>query len=145
MGNTDDLNKNENIRINPNEIIENDCYEEVDLKKINKIIEEEKNWNKNSIIYTLNAPELKLLTNDNEDQNQNEMNKNENEKRREQEEVFNKVIEEQKNEDESEEMKIKENNEIPQNNNIENNNTNEIKDNQKIENEKQENTNLEKE
>ena len=135
MGNSEDLSKNENININPNEIIENDCYEEIDLKKINKIIEEEKNWNKNSIIYTLNAPELKLLENDNEDQNQNE-----NEKSKEQEEVYNKVIEEQKNEDESEEIKNKENNELPQDNNIEINN--EIKDNQKIENEKQDNENI---
>jgi len=43
-----------NERINLDDLIENDCYEEVDLKKINKIKNIERKWNENSIIYGAN-------------------------------------------------------------------------------------------
>jgi hypothetical protein len=57
MGNEPKIEENNN-RLNEDEIIENDCYEEINLKKINKIIEDEKNWNKNSIIYTIKDKEF---------------------------------------------------------------------------------------
>ena len=41
-------------KINEDDIIENDCYEEIDIRKINQIIEKEKNWNNNTIVYTNN-------------------------------------------------------------------------------------------
>ena len=44
-----------NERIDVDDVIENDCYEEVDLKKINKIKNIERKWNENSIIYSANA------------------------------------------------------------------------------------------
>jgi hypothetical protein len=46
--------ENGNERIDLDDIIENDCYEEVDLKKINKIKNIERKWNENSIIYSAN-------------------------------------------------------------------------------------------
>ena len=44
----------ENEKINEDDIIENDCYEEIDMRKINQIIEKEKIWNNNTIVYTNN-------------------------------------------------------------------------------------------
>ena len=41
----------EDEKINEDDIIENDCYEEIDIRKINQIIEKEKNWNNNTIVY----------------------------------------------------------------------------------------------
>lgn len=56
MGNEDDYRRDNIVRrrINLDDIIENDCYEEVDLKKINKIKNIERKWNENSIIYSAN-------------------------------------------------------------------------------------------
>ena len=57
MGNKEiDYSRPENghERIDADDIIENDCYEEVDLKKINKIKNIERKWNENSIIYSAN-------------------------------------------------------------------------------------------
>ena len=126
MGNSNGLQENEVGKeiINPEDIIENDCYEEIDLKKINKIIEEEKNWNKNSIIYSVNQLDLNNL---NEDNNQN--NKQ-----------INNVILEQKNEESSED-RAKENINKDENN-INKDNTQNIneKENTKEE-EKKENEN----
>ena len=126
MGNSNGLQENEVGKeiINPEDIIENDCYEEIDLKKINKIIEEEKNWNKNSIIYSVNQLDLNNL---NEDNNQN--NK-----------PINNVILEQKNEEGSED-RVKENINKDENN-INKDNTQNIneKENTKEE-EKKENEN----
>ena len=53
MGTTEINNKveNEEEKINEDDIIENDCYEEIDIRKINQIIEKERNWNNNTIIY----------------------------------------------------------------------------------------------
>ena len=133
MGNSNGLQENEVGKeiINPEDIIENDCYEEIDLKKINKIIEEEKNWNKNSIIYSVNQLDLNNL---NEDNNQN--NK-----------PINNVILEQKNEEGSEDrakenINKDENNINKDENNINKDNTQNIneKENTKEE-EKKENEN----
>ena len=133
MGNSNGLQENEVGKeiINPEDIIENDCYEEIDLKKINKIIEEEKNWNKNSIIYSVNQLDLNNL---NEDNNQN--NKQ-----------INNVILEQKNEESSEDrakenINKDENNINKDENNINKDNTQNIneKENTKEE-EKKENEN----
>ena len=102
MGNSN-VQENNIEEINPEDIIENDCYEEIDLKKINKIIEEEKNWNKNSIIYSVNQLDLNQLNDENH-------NQNENNKEHQNYEPLNNVIVEQKNEEGSEDIKIKENN-----------------------------------
>ena len=110
MGNG--IEENNLRKINPEEIIENDCYEEIDLNKINKIIEKEKCWNKNSIIVSLNEFDLKKLNEDNvniEDKKEKDKNNDE---------VVNDVIEEQKNEEGSEDGKkneIKENGQIVNN------------------------------
>ena len=109
MGN--DIQEDNFEKIDPNEIIENDCYEEIDLQKINRIIEKEKNWNKNSIVISLNEFDLKKLNEDNkvlEYKNENEKNNPE---------VLSKVIEDQKNECGSQDEKNKEVKEDVQNNN----------------------------
>ena len=109
MGN--DIQEDNLEKIDPNEIIENDCYEEIDLQKINRIIEKEKNWNKNSIVISLNEFDLKKLNEDNkvlEYKNENEKNNPE---------VLSKVIEDQKNECGSQDEKNKEVKEDVQNNN----------------------------
>ena len=92
MGNTGYIKENEIIKINSQNIIENDFYEEIDLKKINKLIEEEKNWNKNSIIYSVNQINLQKLN----EENNNEQNENP------KKDPFNNIIEEPKNEDKQE-------------------------------------------
>ena len=51
MGTEENKKENEDEKINEDDIIENDCYEEIDIRKINQIIEKEKNWNNNTIIY----------------------------------------------------------------------------------------------
>ena len=112
MGNSEDSQKIYE-KINLDEIIENDCYEEVDINKINKIKEEERNWNKNSIIYSVN--DLKELNE--EDKLEDQILK---EKSRD-------IIIEQKNEEGSEDVKDKkiieknEENKIQNENNIEKN------------------------
>jgi len=109
MGNAEDSQKDENNleKFDPNEIIENDCYEEIDLKKINKIIEEEKNWNKNSIIYSINDLDLQNL-NSKEEKDKNGQNlENKPENLNANDEIFNNVIIEQKNEGGSEDVKQK--------------------------------------
>jgi len=135
MGNSGGIKENENnMNINMNEIIENDCYEEIDLSKINKIKQREKNWNENSIIYSNNDLNLKEIF---EDKNNNQKEK-ENEKKVEDKnannEIYNKVIEEQKNEDESEDVKDKKANENGKNNSkLNENNNNEEKEKEKKE------------
>ena len=127
MGN--DIEENNLNKIDKEEIIENDCYEEIDLNKINKIIEKEKNWNTNSIIVSLNELDLKKI---NEDKENIEGNKG---KEKNNEELACKVIEEQKNEEGSEDGKNKENKENEQNeqnnNNNDNNANNDEKENEK--------------
>ena len=131
MGN--DIEENNLNQIDKEEIIENDCYEEIDLNKINKIIEKEKNWNKNSIIVSLNELDLKKLNEDNENIEGNKEKVNNNE------ELACKVIEEQKNEEGSEDGNNKENKENEQNeqnNDNNDNNVNNVNNNEK-ENEKE--------
>ena len=100
MGNASGIQENEKERLNSEEIIENDCYEEIDLKKINKIIEEEKNWNKNSIIYSVNQLELQQLN-----EEVNALNQKDNQNLVQNKEPLNNIIEEQKNEEDSEDKK----------------------------------------
>ena len=54
MGNEIEQDENDIMNINNDEIIENDCYEDIDIDKINKLIEKEKSWNANTIIYQNN-------------------------------------------------------------------------------------------
>ena len=96
MGNASGIQENEKERLNSEEIIENDCDEEIDLKKINKIIEEEKNWNKNSIIYSVNQKELQQLN-----EEVNAINQKDNQNQIQNKEPLNNIIEEQKNEEDS--------------------------------------------
>ena len=85
MGTTEINNKveNEEEKINEDDIIENDCYEEIDIRKINQIIEKEKNWNNNTIVYNniINiSNELENINEQNpksEDENNDEENKEE--------------------------------------------------------------------
>ena len=70
---------NENEKINEDDIIENDCYEEIDMRKINQIIEKEKNWNNNTIIYSNNLINISNIDIENENnQKQNPKQKEEN-------------------------------------------------------------------
>ena len=72
MGTEINSGGNENEKINEDDIIENDCYEEIDMRKINQIIEKEKNWNNNTIIYSNNN--LINISNEMENENENEKN-----------------------------------------------------------------------
>ena len=69
---------NENEKINEDDIIENDCYEEIDMRKINQIIEKEKIWNNNTIIYSNNLINISNLDMENEQQKQNPKQNEEN-------------------------------------------------------------------
>ena len=69
---------NENEKINEDDIIENDCYEEIDMRKINQIIEKEKIWNNNTIIYSNNLINISNLDIENEQQKQNQKQNEEN-------------------------------------------------------------------
>ena len=124
MGNDGNIQQEE--KINSDEIIENDCYEEIDLNKINKILKEEKQWNHNSIIYSVNdlKDELNQINKDNP-------NENKTEEQQKNEEIEKKVNEEKENEENNENNENKENKEIKENeeNNVleQNNNINENK------------------
>ena len=69
---------NENEKNNEDDIIENDCYEEIDMRKINQIIEKEKIWNNNTIIYSNNLINISNLDIENEQQKQNPKQNEEN-------------------------------------------------------------------
>ena len=143
MGNdeiNEEENKNNENKINLDEIIENDCYEEVDLKKINKIIEQEKKWNKNSIIYSIK--DLNFL--DIEEEKKKFQNDNKSEKDKSNEKLFNKISEENlenynisndvKNEKNKEKDNILKNEENNINENKENNNINKQEEINKVDN-----------
>ena len=121
MGNAGDIKENNEI-IKIEDIIENDCYEEIDLKKINRLIEEEKNWNKNSIIYSVNQLDLQKLN----DENNNEQKENQ------KNDPLNNIIEEPKNEDRVDDDQNKENI-IEDKNNININNDNKNEKEEKLE------------
>ena len=104
MGNSGGIKEDENNKnINMNEIIENDCYEEIDLNKINKLKQREKNWNENSVIYS-NNDLIEILGDKTDDQKENQTEKKIEDKNNN-DGIYNKVIEEQKNEDGSEDAK----------------------------------------
>ena len=58
--------ENEEEKINEDDLIEKDCYEEI--RKINQIIEKEKNWNNNTMVYN------NIININNELENINEQN-----------------------------------------------------------------------
>ena len=100
MGN-DETKENEENKINMDEIIENDCYEEVNIKKINKIKEQEKNWNRNSIIYTIKDFNFLEI----EEEKKKFQNDNRSEKEKSNENLMNKINEEKLEISPSEEIK----------------------------------------
>ena len=75
MGTETNNEQIENEKINEDDIIENDCYEEIDMKKINQIIEKEKQWNNNTIIYSNNIINISNI----DIENENEQNLKQNE------------------------------------------------------------------
>ena len=75
MGTETNNKQIENEKINEDDIIENDCYEEIDMKKINQIIEKEKQWNNNTIIYSNNIINISNI----DIENENEQNLKQNE------------------------------------------------------------------
>ena len=109
---------NENEKINEDDIIENDCYEEIDMRKINQIIEKEKNWNTNTIIYSNN---INIINISNEIE---EENIKEEEEKKEEEDKKEEIIKEEK--DKKDIIIEEDNKEIQQNteNNDNNNNKN---------------------
>ena len=119
MGTEVNYSPNENEKINEEDIIENDCYEEIDMRKINQIIEKEKNWNTNTIIYSNNINIINISNEIEEEENIKEE-----EKKKEEEDKKEEIIEEEK---EKKDIIIEEDNkEIQQNteNNDNNNNKN---------------------
>ena len=139
MGN-DEKKENEENKINMDEIIENDCYEEVNIKKINKIKEQEKKWNRNSIIYTIKDFNFLEI----EEEKKKFQNDNRSEKEKSNEKFLNRISEEKLERYSPEEIKKEQDKEQNQNQNQENiqlnennnNNSNEnkeITENKKIE------------
>ena len=96
----------ENEKINEDDIIENDCYEEIDMRKINQIIEKEKIWNNNTIVYTnnniINISNIEI-------ENENEKKPKVNEKKEENNDDNNKIkLDVEQNKEEKEEDKKEE-------------------------------------
>ena len=119
MGTEVNYSPNENEKINEEDIIENDCYEEIDMRKINQIIEKEKNWNTNTIIYSNNINIINISNEIEEEENIKEE-----EEKKEEEDKKEEIIKEEK---EKKDIIIEEDNkEIQQNteNNDNNNNKN---------------------
>ena len=125
MGTEVNYSPNENEKINEEDIIENDCYEEIDMRKINQIIEKEKNWNTNTIIYSNN---INIINISNEIE---EENIKEEEEKKEEEDKKEEIIEEEK---EKKDIIIEEDNkEIQQNTeNNDNNNNNKNQEQKKL-------------
>ena len=117
MGTEVNYSPNENEKINEEDIIENDCYEEIDMRKINQIIEKEKNWNTNTIIYSNN---INIINISNEIE---EENIKEEEEKKEEEDKKEEIIKEEK--DKKDIIIEEDNKEIQQNTeNNDNNNKN---------------------
>ena len=125
MGTEVNYSPNENEKINEEDIIENDCYEELDMRKINQIIEKEKNWNTNTIIYSNN---INIINISNEIE---EENIKEEEEKKEEEDKKEEIIKEEK---EKKDIIIEEDNkEIQQNTeNNDNNNNNKNQEQKKL-------------
>ena len=126
MGTEVNYSPNENEKINEEDIIENDCYEEIDMRKINQIIEKEKNWNTNTIIYSNNINIINISNEIEEEENIKEE-----EEKKEEEDKKEEIIEEEK---EKKDIIIEEDNkEIQQNTeNNDNNNNNKNQEQKKL-------------
>ena len=126
MGTEVNYSPNENEKINEEDIIENDCYEEIDMRKINQIIEKEKNWNTNTIIYSNN---INIINISNEIE---EENIKEEEEKKEEEDKKEEIIKEEK--DKKDIIIEEDNKEIQQNteNNDNNNNNNKNQEQKKL-------------
>ena len=110
----------ENEKINEDDIIENDCYEEIDMRKINQIIEKEKIWNNNTIVYTnnniINISNIEI-------ENENEKKPKVNEKKEENNDDNNKIkLDVEQNKEEKEEDKKEEEVENKKKEQLKNNN-----------------------
>ena len=124
MGTEVNYSPNENEKINEEDIIENDCYEEIDMRKINQIIEKEKNWNTNTIIYSNNINIINISKEIEEE------NIKEEEEKKEEEDKKEEIIEEEK---EKKDIIIEEDNkEIQQNTENNNNNNNKNQEQKKL-------------
>ena len=125
MGTEVNYSPNENEKINEEDIIENDCYEEIDMRKINQIIEKEKNWNTNTIIYSNNINIINISNEIEEEENIKE----EEEKKEEEDKKEEKIKEEKEKKD----IIIEEDNkEIQQNTENNNNNNNKNQEQKKL-------------
>lgn len=85
MGNGNITNNIQN-NLENQEIIENDSYEYLDIARIQKVREEEKKWNRNSIIYNnkmsqINEDESNILSKEKNSENNQEKEKKENEEK----------------------------------------------------------------
>ena len=99
MGTETNNKQIENEKINEDDIIENDCYEEIDMKKINQIIEKEKQWNNNTIIYSNNIINISNI----DIENENEQNPKQNEVKEKENAINIEQTEKQKEEEKKEE------------------------------------------
>ena len=112
MGTETNNEQIENEKINEDDIIENDCYEEIDMRKINQIIEKEKQWNNNTIIYSNNIINISNI----DIENENEQNLKQNEVK-EKDNTINIEEKEKKKEEEKKEEKDNIKKESSKNNN----------------------------
>ena len=99
MGTETNNEQIENEKINEDDIIENDCYEEIDMRKINQIIEKEKQWNNNTIIYSNNIINISNI----DIENENEQNPKQNEIKEKENAINIEQTEKQKEEEKKEE------------------------------------------
>ena len=113
MGTDINNKENEDEKINEDDIIENDCYEEIDIRKINQIIEKEKNWNNNTIVYN------NIINISNELENINEQNPKSEDENNEKE-----IIEEEKEHEQEQEQEQEKENPKPEPAKLNNNNDN---------------------
>ena len=113
MGTDINNKENEDEKINEDDIIENDCYEEIDIRKINQIIEKEKNWNNNTIVYN------NIINISNELENINEQNPKSEDENNEKE-----IIEEEKEHEQEQEQEQEQENPKPEPAKLNNNNDN---------------------
>ena len=113
MGTDINNKENEDEKINEDDIIENDCYEEIDMRKINQIIEKEKNWNNNTIVYN------NIINISNELENINEQNPKSEDENNEKE-----IIEEEKEHEQEQEQEQEKENPKPEPAKLNNNNDN---------------------
>ena len=121
--NSKDEKKINNLQnIDNNDIIENDCYEEIRFDKIKKILKQEKKWNNNSIIYTYK--DQNFLMDENEKMEYDQQNDNKSDRSKKNKKITKLIEECPKNEcspdDNLKQQKIDENNNIEKKDNNEN-------------------------